>query len=193
MQTSELLREVREQAGLSVRSLAAAAGVSSSTVHRIEQGAMQPTVEMLQRLLESAGVRLHLEVEDDSRVAAIALARAVSADIDNGDEGLVVRRASEFVARFRSVEDEVAKRMVVAEPRETGSSQWDAFLAALVEWLAVGRDIDVPAWVYDKSRYLFEGWWVTPMESMRAWEYAGSPASFQNHGVYIHRDSLVNM
>lgn len=30
------------------------------------------------------------------------------------------------------------------------------------------------------------------MESMRAWEYAGSPMSFKTRGVYIHRDSLLN-
>jgi hypothetical protein len=30
-------------------------------------------------------------------------------------------------------------------------------------------------------------------ESMRAWEYAGSPAAFQIRGVYLHRDSLMNV
>jgi hypothetical protein len=49
-----------------------------------------------------------------------------------------------------------------------------------------------PAWVHDRDRYLRRGWWVSPMASMRAWEYAGSPASFQTRGVYLHRESLVN-
>jgi len=31
------------------------------------------------------------------------------------------------------------------------------------------------------------------MESMRAWEYAGSPMSFQSRGVYLHRESLTNV
>jgi hypothetical protein len=31
------------------------------------------------------------------------------------------------------------------------------------------------------------------MASLHAWQYAGSPASFQDRGVYIHRESLINV
>jgi hypothetical protein len=51
----------------------------------------------------------------------------------------------------------------------------------------------VPEWAHAETRYLHRGWWVTRMKSMRAWEYAGTPVSFQIRGVYIHRDSLTNV
>jgi hypothetical protein len=68
-----------------------------------------------------------------------------------------------------------------------------AFLAGLAEWLAVRASVPAPPWVREDNRYLRRGWWVTPMESMRAWEYAGSPVSFQSRGVYLHRESLANV
>ena len=79
------------------------------------------------------------------------------------------------------------------EPPPTGDARWDAFLGGLAEWLAVPADFPVPAWARNESRYLHHGWWITRMVSMRAWEYAGSPMSFQIRGIYIHRDSLTNV
>ena len=49
-------------AGLSVRGLAAAAGVVASTVAGIESGRLDPTVGMVSRVLEAAGCRLDLGV-----------------------------------------------------------------------------------------------------------------------------------
>lgn len=48
---------------MSARALADASEVSTSTVTRIERGEMNPTVQMLDRLLAAAGNRLVLDVE----------------------------------------------------------------------------------------------------------------------------------
>lgn len=47
---------------MSVRALARAAGVSPATVDRIEHGHVDPT-ETLERIVESIGYRLDLDVE----------------------------------------------------------------------------------------------------------------------------------
>lgn len=60
--TGVLVRTAREQARMSARDLATASGVSPSTVTRIERGEMNPTVTMLERLLDAAGNRLDLVV-----------------------------------------------------------------------------------------------------------------------------------
>ena len=52
------LREWRERRGYSVRTLADRAGVSFSTVHRIEAGHLSPTVDMLAKLAEALDVRV---------------------------------------------------------------------------------------------------------------------------------------
>jgi transcriptional regulator with XRE-family HTH domain len=52
----------RRQAGLSQRALAAATGVSPSTIARIEKGRMEPTVALLTCLVEACGLELRLSL-----------------------------------------------------------------------------------------------------------------------------------
>jgi transcriptional regulator with XRE-family HTH domain len=192
MRAAELLRKTRADAGLSVRALAEAAGVAASTVHRIEQGELQPTVEMLRQIVEAAGLRLRVDAVPDHAASVPGLARSIEPDVAAGDHIGPVRKAAELATRFAGADVATQRRMITVRPPSTGDSRWDAFLAGLAEWLAVRAGWPAPAWVHDPDRYLHRGWWVTPMASMRAWEYAGSPASFQTRGVYLHRESLVN-
>ncbi|GAA2725817.1 helix-turn-helix domain-containing protein [Cellulomonas aerilata] len=60
MDAAELLRSVREAAGLSQGALAARAGTSQPAVSRYESGASSPSVETLDRLLAVMGERLEL-------------------------------------------------------------------------------------------------------------------------------------
>lgn len=194
MREAELVAEIRREAGLSLRALADAAGLATSTVHRIEQGEIRPTVDTLRSIAEAAGARLTLVPEVDYSISVVGLARSIREDLaGDGDGGPMVRKAAELVHHFQVADTDRRRRMIAAGPPPTGDERWDAFVAALAEWLAVRARLTVPAWVYDKGRYLGRGWWVTPMKSMRAWEYAGSPASFQSHGVYLHRESLTNV
>jgi len=64
--TGVLVRTAREQAGMSARDLATASGVSPSTVTWIERSEMNPTVAMLERLLDAAGNRLDIVVTPHS-------------------------------------------------------------------------------------------------------------------------------
>lgn len=193
MITAELVRKARAETGLSVRALAAAAGVAASTVHRIEKSELEPTVDTLRCILEAAGMRLRVEPELDYAASLVGLARSIRDDIARDDRTWPVRKAAELVTRFRRADPGTRHRMITAEPPSTGDQRWDAFVAAVAEWLAVQHEVEVPDWAYNRNRYLRRGWWITPMASMRAWEYAGSPASFKNRGVYIHRESLVNV
>ena len=190
---ANVVRSVRAEAGLSLRALANAAGLAVSTVHRIERGDIQPTIETLDRIATAAGARLRVEAELDSAVSAVGLARAIRADLARGDEITPVRRAAELARRYETADADTRRRMITASPPSIGDHHWDALVAALAEWLAVRAGALAPDWTHDRRRYLSEGWWVTPMSAMHAWEYAGSPASFKTRGVYIHRDSLVNV
>lgn len=189
-----MVAEARARAGLSIRALARTAQVSPSTVHRIEQRRLVPTVEMLDRLVRATGRRLEVVVRPDP-TTTIGLAQAIAADLerDHEDRSGPVRRAAEFASRFARRDPTTQHIAIKSEPPTTGDLRWDAFLAALVEWLAVRHGAEVPPWVRNPSRYLDAAWWVTTMPSLHAWEFAGSPASFQSHGVYLHRDSLANV
>jgi hypothetical protein len=57
-----LVRSAREQAHMSARDLATASGVSPSTVTRIERGEINPTMVMLERLLDASGNQLDVRM-----------------------------------------------------------------------------------------------------------------------------------
>ncbi len=183
---------MRTDAGLSLRALAEAAGVATSTVHRIEQGRLRPTVETLRRLAQAAGARLEIEPRPDHAASVVGLARAIR-DADPGDRVDAIRLAAELVGRFDAADRREQARMVTAEPLPTGDDRWDAFVAGLAEWLTVRAGMPTPPWTQAPGRFLDGGWWVTPLASMRAWEYAGTPVSLQRRGVFLHRDSLTNV
>jgi transcriptional regulator with XRE-family HTH domain len=76
---AEILRSARQEAGLSVRGLAAATGVAESRISDYEHGRHQPSVAMLQRLLDATGHdlvpvrRSRVDVEHNARVFADVL------------------------------------------------------------------------------------------------------------------------
>lgn len=77
-----LCRQARRDAGLTQRELAARAGVSPSTVARIERGRMEPTLELLLRLVEAAGLRLRLLLEPDDGADVRASDRRAAMDVE---------------------------------------------------------------------------------------------------------------
>ena len=58
MDISQQLRQARLARGVSIRQLAAAAGVSKTTVTNIEQGHKSATVSLVQRMLAVLGYEL---------------------------------------------------------------------------------------------------------------------------------------
>lgn len=76
----EILRDVREQTGLSQRRLAVRAGTSQDAISRIERGVEAPTLERFEQLMLAMGQRLVLDVEPlESQVPSSEL--AVSAQL----------------------------------------------------------------------------------------------------------------
>jgi transcriptional regulator with XRE-family HTH domain len=59
-----ICRDARRRAGISQRALATKAGVSPSTVARIERGRMEPTFELLTRLVDACGCELRIRVTE---------------------------------------------------------------------------------------------------------------------------------
>ena len=192
MRTDELVRRGRGEAELSLRELASRSDLAVSTIHRIEQGELHPTVDTLERIVGAAGRRLAFNVPLDYSSSVLGLGLAIRADLAAGDPSAIVRKSAELVHRFAGADPAGQRLMLAAEPPPTGQVEWDAFLGGLAEWLATLGGLEPPGWALAPDRFLSRGWWVTTMVSMRAWEYAGTPVSLQRRGVYLHRDSLIN-
>ena len=89
MDAATLLRSARQGAGLTQRSLAAAAGTSQAAVAAIEGGRKQPSVATLDRLLRAAGTEL--VAADPEQAALLRRARRLE-DVLTLAEALPFRR-----------------------------------------------------------------------------------------------------
>jgi transcriptional regulator with XRE-family HTH domain len=77
-----LCRQVRRRAGLSQRALADLAGVSPSTIARIERGRLEPTLDLLLRLVDAADLRLRLVLEPDDGTSRRQMERRAAMTVE---------------------------------------------------------------------------------------------------------------
>lgn len=181
-----LLREVRTHAGLSRRTLAAKAGVPTSTVSRIEDEQSDPTLTMLERLLTAAGRRLVIEAEprdDHPTIASLATAvdqRARRLKID----WTRLRGFADWAAQHP---DELAG--AIADPPARTDTPLDAILAAFTEELADEHGLDRPRWTRAVGA-LREQWAPPGTPRMRASAEASTPEPFQRRKLILARSAL---
>jgi transcriptional regulator with XRE-family HTH domain len=159
-----LVREAREDAGLSRNALAAKAGVPTSTVSRIEDGSSDPTLTMLSRLIAAAGRHLSVSVEPQAKLAISAIETLTDAYTPAAKGGKVnwtrLRGFLDQVAAHR----ELTAAAIETPPARSGDAAFDALLAGIAEKLADDAGIPRPRWTRS----------VPPAPT--PWETTGTPA-----------------
>jgi transcriptional regulator with XRE-family HTH domain len=182
-----VLREAREAAGLSVRGLAASAGVAYSTIARIESGRLDPTTGMLDRLLEAAGCRLELSAV---RVPVPRLADLTDAW---GVDPLGQDRPD--WTRLRSLLDHLAEHphqvgvALAPPPPPSGSEFMDALLAGIAEKLCDDAGVPRPGWARRVPGVAMP--WISPgTPRMQSAARAGTPPQLAARNIFVRADSL---
>jgi hypothetical protein len=84
----------------------------------------------------------------------------------------------------------VASRRFSREPPVTRSTEVDAALAALAEYLARRDNWPLPSWARKPGRYSSQWWFVTPLRGMHPTALQESPPSFRTRGVFITAGAL---
>jgi hypothetical protein len=84
----------------------------------------------------------------------------------------------------------VASQRFVREPPPTSSTEVDAALAALAEYLARRDDWPLPSWARKPGRYSARWWFVTPLRGMHPTALQESPPSFRTRGIFITAGAL---
>jgi hypothetical protein len=84
----------------------------------------------------------------------------------------------------------VASRRFSQEPPATRSTEADAALAALAEYLARRDNWQLPPWARKPGRYSSKWWFVTPLRGMHPTALQESPPSFRTRGVFITAGAL---
>jgi hypothetical protein len=84
----------------------------------------------------------------------------------------------------------VASERFSREPAPTRSTEVDAALAALAEYLARRDGWVLPPWARKPGRYSPKWWFVSPLRGMHPTALQESPPSFRTRGIFITAGAL---
>lgn len=169
----DLVARSRARAGLSCRALATKAGVTASTVTRIERGEMEPTVAMLDRLTTAAGSVL--VVTEVPTVAGLATRLR-----DPGIDWVAVRLFTDWV-QLHPWHTTVA---IDKAPDRSGSARLECLLAAIAEKLADDAGVKRPAWT-GRIAPLTEPWEHPGTPAMRTRSRERAPRQFADRNIWL--------
>lgn len=193
MTPADLLQSSRAAAGLSVRGLAQRAGVSASTVSRVEAERMDPTVGMLSRLLAAAGFTLVVDVRPEPEIA-LQPSAVVLADLTDAWQETSAGYRPDFT-RLRAFLDHLAQepgRVAVAvsrAPESSGSAVMDALLAAIAEKIADDAGLERPGWTRAVPG-LREPWQTPGTPRMQEAARRATPPQLLSRGLVVDAGSL---
>ncbi len=143
---SKLVDRARASAGLSVRDLAEAAGVAVSTVTRIQSAAVDPTISMLERVLDAAGFKLLITAVPHGTPTAPML-RDLASYVAPTRYGLrlIWPRWRTFIANLVDNPHQIPETIYVS-PGPAGHPILDALVAALADTFAENAGLPQPMW-----------------------------------------------
>jgi len=107
---------------------------------------------------------------------------------DTADDKLRWKLVWEFLEEYRWEPLRAQPSLLEDEPSPIGDERWDAFLAALAEYLAAKHDLAPPAWA--ELRVLRRPWFPAELKVQRAEALVCAPTAFRKHGVYLAASDL---
>jgi transcriptional regulator with XRE-family HTH domain len=195
---AEILRTVRRANDLTQRALARLARVPQPTIAAIESARREPSLSLLSRIVESAGYGIQLDLVPLARFGAVNTAgRIERALLEDQEpyrvEDSVLRLVLSFRDAIRHVDNDALRDLIDEPPSLSGSSRWDAFLAAVVEDECARRSVSTPRWVNDPARVLKPFWYLSNNPALHDWEFTTVPAAFMRHGVLVAAEELASV
>jgi transcriptional regulator with XRE-family HTH domain len=186
-EVQKVVAEARARSGLSIRELARLAGVSFTTVARIESGDVDPSVGTVRKIVAAAGRELRITTEPSkSRLVTLAaLAGAVTTS--RAGERPDWTRLRAFLDRLALEPDQV-EAAITSRPHPR-SRLMDALLAAMAEKLADDSGLPRPGWTRTAPKMRPE--WVAPgTPRMQAEFRRRAPKQLLERGFVIDEQSL---
>lgn len=191
MLAATILRTSRVIAGLSQAAVAGVARTSQASVSDIENASRQPSVQLLDALLEATGHQL-IPVRT-LRATTADLASSIAAALLEGQNHAGLRRLIQLSDNLVEAEEVEAVILCASEPLPTGFAPWDAAIAAIVDFRLSQRRLPVPQWTEHQSRYLSQ-----PDDFSDAFrggvpDLSGVPEAFRRRGVHIEARELQSV
>lgn len=189
----EAVRRARTAAGLSVRALAEIAGVSPTTVTRVEAGRVDPGWSTLRKILAAAGeepvlTTRRLPARPARSPSKITLAGLSDARPRTGrgdtPDWTVLRAAFDVLAQY----PELLPDALEPRPKPSGSAVMDALLAGIADKLADDARLPRPAWTKRTPRLKSE-WSAPGTPAMLAARRAATPPQLKERGRVLDASS----
>jgi transcriptional regulator with XRE-family HTH domain len=189
----EAVKRARTAAGLSVRALAEIAGISPTTVTRIEAGRVDPGWSTLRKVLAAAGEEALLTTRRlpatparprSTTLAGLADAWHRTARGDTPD-WTRLRGALDVLAQH----PETLPGALEPRPKPSGSAVMDTLLAGIADKLADDARLPRPAWTKRIPRLRSE-WSAPGTPAMLAARRAATPPQLKERGLVVDESSL---
>ncbi len=184
---AQMVRAAREAAHMSASELAQRAGVSVSTVTRLEQGKLDPTVGMLTRLLSAADAEFRIDLE--LNLDRPELARLVSAWHSNAEGDQLDWTAIRGLLDRLRQQPELIAGAIARRPRPSGSPLLDALLAGLAEKLADDAGLPRPDWT-QRGRKLRRRWAPAGTPRQTAYRRERTPEQRARRNLVVDAQTL---
>jgi transcriptional regulator with XRE-family HTH domain len=148
MDAGSLVGSARSSAGVTVRELAARAGVAGSTITRVQAGVVDPTVHTLARVLAAAGYELRLSATRADAVRTPQLSDLVDAWTRKGGEVRLAWPRWRGLLDALALHPELVPEAIYPSPPPSGARIVDTLLAAVAEKLADDAALPRPTWTH---------------------------------------------
>ena len=191
MYVDYLVRQLRQQAGITQAQLAERTGIAVPNISAIEAGRRIPRFDTVQTLLSGMGVRL-LPVEQGlSTVFEVSV--YMHEYLAQGDISSCFRQWLQLANELAGADSVTRTLLSYQAPTSTGSRQWDSALASLVEYRLNQLGAPLPTWL-DEPSFRLES-----PESLQTHEHHNYPvdpsavaAEFLNRNILFPEESLVS-
>lgn len=186
------LRAKRRRHGLTLRSLARAAGTAETNLSAYERGTKIPNARTVGRLETILAAGSQSPLFTRNLLTTPAAAAAIRSGLRQGwSTADLLRIVRELRANRRELVTDADRAAFLAEPSTTGDQRWDAMLAGNAEDIALKWRMDPPAWT--RGHALPQFWFVGSMPEFQAYSFAYSPMSMQVRGVMVDPADLESI
>ena len=181
MDAGKELRRARRARGFTVRKLADLGGTSAAAISQIENGARGVSVERYSSLLSKTRNRI-ISLPTLANTA-VEVAESISYFLADNDNQAAYREFISFSDSLRKQSPGIRVALTLGAPGTTGSSLYDAAIAALVEHWLVEDALPLPDWLENTELFLPE------LQHLREGIYGPTPdpeevsAAFLRHNV----------
>jgi transcriptional regulator with XRE-family HTH domain len=186
METGTLLEHAKNSAGLSVRQLSRRARVASSTITRIQAGAVDPSIATLKRILEASGFELELLAIRRGTPRRPRLGTLASAWTRKKGRLRLVWPQWRALFDDLALHPDLIPEAIYEPPPPAGEPIVDALLAGAAEKLADDASLPRPGWTAATPPL------AEPYQPLRARPglERSVPPQLRQRGVLIDTESL---